>query len=127
MRKTLTQKQIRALVKDADRYTRLLCVHAAGHRCEKCGSTYNLEHHHPVSRGYHWLIRLHDLNRVCLCRDCHVWAHSHYDLFLMWFDGYDRKRHYFAIDRHPPVYNQHDPTARRNELKAQWARIDDDA
>ena len=125
----LTPKQCSRLVKDGDRYASLLCIHAAGHRCEKCGSTYNLEHHHPVAkgmgRGLHWSYRLHDLNRVCLCKGCHDWAGSQIMEFLWWLREHDPARDRFTIQCHELIYNQPDPTVRRDELKAEWARIDD--
>ena len=124
----LTQKQIRARIVDADKYARLLCLHAARDRCEKCGSSFNLEHHHPVAKGMggalHWSYRLHDLNRICLCRECHAWAESRPLDFARWLAWHRPAQDGFAAMGHPLVYNQHDPTARRDELKAEWEMIE---
>ena len=117
----LTQKQRRTIIGDADGDARKICAHKAGYRCERCGATQYLEHHHVTLKSQsHWSVRLDSLNGVCLCRACHAWAHSYRPAFLLWLSQHDPARHEFAVSPRPVVTNDTDPTARRDELKAEW-------
>jgi len=46
------------------------------HSCRRCGATKNLHAHHIALFARHESLRLDLDNGICLCRDCHRWAHS---------------------------------------------------
>jgi len=52
----------------------------AEHRCERCGSMYNLSPHHIIGKANTGL-RWEEKNGVCLCFDCHRMAHDKPDKF----------------------------------------------
>jgi len=64
----------------------------AGHKCEICGSTKQLEAHH-IHRCKHYGVRWNLINGACLCRDCHCNSdHSAHKNSLWFFREMIRKR-----------------------------------
>ena len=63
-----------------DRFAR--SVRARG-RCERCGSTRDLECAHILPR-VNRALRHDPENALALCRECHRWAHAHPEAFRVW-------------------------------------------
>ncbi len=55
-------------------------------KCERCRSRDNLDSAHVVTRK-NLVLRWDILNVLCLCRDCHQFAHQHPKQFTFWFES----------------------------------------
>lgn len=54
-------------------------------RCEKCGTTNNLQCAHIYAKGDHPALRYDILNVLCLCTRCHMfWGHRNPADFIEW-------------------------------------------
>lgn len=89
--------EVSRLKEQADKLWKVVVKERAGFRCEKCGTTKEIQAHHFVPRTNHRL-RFDLCNGVSLCKRHHLyWAHQDPE-FVVWFSGYRPDDYAYLMD-----------------------------